>query len=76
MRLAVFHRRRPQCRDDRDDLAMARTLLVAASLRLWRVMDDPNTETLIGALIAFDGAATVYAREITRAANTSQEEKS
>jgi hypothetical protein len=69
MRLAFFQRRRPECRHEDRDLAMARTLLCAASMRLWRVMDDPNTEVMVGALKAFDDAASVYAREVTREAD-------
>jgi hypothetical protein len=53
---------------------MARTWLCAASMRPWRHIDEQDTEVMIGALKAFDDAATVYAREVARTAAEEEEE--
>jgi hypothetical protein len=38
-------------------------------MRLWRHMDEQDPEIMIGALKAFDDAATTYAREVARVAD-------
>jgi hypothetical protein len=44
----------------REDFAVARALLIAASMRLWRAMDKEGD--LLEELVEFDNACTTFAR--------------
>jgi len=68
MRLAFFHRRQPTCWPDDSDVRMARLMLCADSLLLWRVVESDDTEAVVDALERWDRACLAYLQAITTAA--------
>jgi hypothetical protein len=67
MRLAFWHRRRPQRPFEDSDLAVAQFVFLTAALRLWHALDENDERALTRALTRFDRTAASYVDALDKA---------